>query len=1069
MARRQPFLFVARFVVAAFFFSFSVDTDFLHAQQPSPDVANKQTQQPLSYNADIRPILATNCFPCHGPDEATRAADLRLDSLQGATADLGGYPAITPGSLADSELVERIEESDPDLRMPPADSNKTLTVEQIQVLREWIESGADYQAHWSFVAPQKSALPDVDAKRFPVWAEHAIDRFVLQKMLNEGLSPAPPAAPRTLIRRLYLDLVGLPPTTDESERWNQELTMPPLGLSGFNEAAYAALVDELLASPHYGERWARRWLDLARYADTNGYEKDRARNIWPFRDWVIKSFNRDLPFDQFTIQQLAGDLLPETERDHLVATGFHRNTMLNEEGGIDPLEYRFYAMTDRVATTGTTWLGLTLGCAQCHTHKYDPVTHSDYYQIMAILNNADEPDLELTSPADIQHQRERLAEAERLIAELPGHWPIDDAEKPGAESNRQQSLEAAFQNWLQASRANTPSWQSLRPTTATSATLRLTTEPDDSIFVSGDITKDDLYTLTFSNVAAGTSAIRLEVLPDERLPGRGPGMAYFEGPKGDFFLGELTASIETTEGLRPLAFGNVSETYTKNNFGGDSAGARFALDGDPQTGWSCAGQSGQQNVAVFNLAEPLPALSSITITLRFGRHYPCSLGRFRISTTAKVGDVVAQGTEPLVETLLSLPESQLSVEQQTQLRNAFLLQATELKEQSDRIRELRQRPSVQTTLVMRERPVANPRPTFRHHRGEFLQPKEEVTPGVPDFLPTLNLQSGTPPRLAFARWLVARENPLTQRVQVNRAWSALFGKGLVGTEGDFGLQGEPPSHPELLDWLAVEFVEQGQSVKRLHRVLVMTATYQQSSATTALQQRHDPQNRYLSHANRTRLEAEQVRDLVLTASSLLNPQQFGPPVHPPQPEGATETAYGGAGWNASTGPDRYRRGIYTFLKRTAPYSMFNTFDAPTGEFCLAQREVSNTALQALTLLNDTVISEAAENLGVILESAGGSDGDRITALFQRCLSRPASAEEIDRVIHFVETQRTRIEANELKFIELIPNVIKTHNEQASKQTDTEVNEEQTLRQKEIAVWAITARAILNLDETITKN
>jgi Protein of unknown function (DUF1553)/Protein of unknown function (DUF1549)/Planctomycete cytochrome C len=1029
----------------------------------------RQESGSVRFNSEVRPILATHCFPCHGPDEASRAADLRLDTFEGATADLGDYQAIKPGSPADSELLRRIQASDPDERMPPHEFNKPLNDGQIEVLREWIKSGAKYETHWAFTAPSKTALPEIDEHRFPGWSANPVDRLVLKKMLKEKLTPSPAAPPDVLIRRLFLGLIGLPPTIEETEHWQQQLAASPKVAGGFNEDAYERLVDHLLASPHYGERWARRWLDLARYADTNGYEKDRPRDIWPWRDWVIDAFNRDMPFDQFTVQQLAGDLLPGADQKALIATGFHRNTMINEEGGIDPLEYRFYAMTDRVATTGTTWLGLTLGCAQCHTHKYDPVTHHNYYQVMGFLNNTEEPDLEIAAADEQKSHERRLAEAAALTAELPSHWPMADDSGPDIAVKRTEAVEGAFQAWLERERHQTPGWTIQRPATAHSDTLKLTVEPDDSISASGDITKDDLYTLTFSEVAAGTTAIRLEVLPDDRLPGRGPGMAYFEGPKGDFFLGEFAASFESTTGSSTLAFSSATETYAKNNFGGDNVSAALALDGDPQTGWSCAGQNGERNVAVFNLAEPLPDRGTLRISLRFGRHYPCSLGRFRIATTTHTGNVVAALTPLAIEAILLRPADELSAAELQQLREYFLMQAPELVAQAAKIRELQKRPATRTTLVFRERPEGNPRPTFVHHRGEYLQPTDQVLPGVPDFLPPVQWQPGATPRLAFAKWLVDSENPLTARVQVNRAWSVIFGQGLVTTEGDFGLQGNPPSHPELLDWLAVEFIEQGQSIKKLHRLLVMSATWQQSSLTTDNQLKQDPQNRWLSRANRVRLDAELVRDLVLTASGLLDRRQFGPPVFPPQPEGAGETAYGGAAWNPSVGPDRFRRGIYTFIKRTAPYAMFSTFDAPSGEFCLAQREASNTPLQALSLLNDTVILEAAEALGDQLASASGTDTERIDLLFRKCLTRSPSPEEQTRVSGFVELQRQRLAAGELQASELVPGIQARRSNGSGEETGSANGGISAPSINEVAAWAMTARAILNLDETIMRN
>jgi hypothetical protein len=435
-----------------------------------------------------------------------------------------------------------------------------------------------------------------------------------------------------------------------------------------------------------------------------------------------------------------------------------------------------------------------------------------------------------------------------------------------------------------------------------------------------------------------------------------------------------------------------------------------------------------------------------------------------------VGAVVLQRTAPQnIEELLLRPAEELSAEEIQQLRQYFLLQASELGEQVARIRELKKRPSANTTLVFRERPADNPRPTHLHHRGEFLQPRDEVQPGVPECLPPLATSSTSTPRLEFAKWLVAPENPLTARVQVNRAWSALFGRGLVTTEGDFGLQGNPPSHPELLDWLAVDFIEQGQSIKKLHRQLVMSATYQQSSRTTENQLKLDPQNRWLSKANRIRLDAEQVRDLVLTAAGLLNRRQFGPPVFPPQPEGASETAYSGGTWTTSVGPDRFRRGIYTFIKRTAPYAMFNTFDAPSGEVCLAQREASNTPLQALSLLNDSVILEAAEALGEQLVSASATEADRIDLLFKKCLNRSASPEEQIRITQFVELQRQRLTAGELHASDLLPNIVAKRSKANDVDTGVADSKESKPQMNEIAAWALTSRAILNLDETIVRN
>ncbi|HSH95489.1 MAG TPA: DUF1549 and DUF1553 domain-containing protein, partial [Roseimicrobium sp.] len=799
---------------------------------------------------------------------------------------------------------------------------------------------------------------------------------------------------------------------------------------------YEALVDRLLVSPHYGERWARRWMDLARYSDTNGYEKDRTRSIWPYRDWVINALNADKPFDQFTIEQIAGDLLPNPTREQLIATGFHRNTMLNEEGGIDPLEFRFHAMTDRVATTGITWLGLTVGCAQCHTHKYDPIPHREYYQIMAFLDNADEPELDLPDAKAAEQAAKNRAEAATLIAGLANRWPkTNDPSK---------SLDSQFSAWLASERQKHTEWAPIQPKTAKSNLPLLTIQSDDSVFGSGDISKSDTYELGFAATKQPVTAIRLEALPDDRLPAHGPGMTYYEGPKGDFFLGELQVMADG----KPVRFKRATESYSKNNFGKNPSTAVQAIDGDPQTGWSCADRPGEAHEAVFVLEEPLPAGAVLSVKMGFGRHYACSLGRFRFSTTDRNDGAEATGLTESTRTLLQVPDSQLTAMQREQLKQQFLLVAPELAADNQRIRNLLKPVIGTTTLVFRERPQENPRATFIRNRGEFLQPTDRVEPGV---LTALNpLPAGAPKnRLTFARWLVAKENPMTARVTVNRQWAAFFGRGLVRTTEDFGFQGELPTHPELLDWLAVEFMNQGWSLKKLHKLVVMSAIYRQSSATTDKQLSKDAENRWLSRGPRLRLEAELVRDSALKAAGLLTEKIGGPSVFPPQPAGVTtEGAYGKLDWVTSTGADRYRRGLYTFSKRTAPYAMYTTFDAPSGEACVARRDVSNTPLQALTLLNDTVFLETAQALGRTVAVREGSVEERVQWLFRRCLTRPASKEELKKLSAFVIAQQARF----------------TTGGTDPKQLAGEGTGDAAAR----AAWTALARVLLNLDESITR-
>ncbi|MEQ2009535.1 MAG: PSD1 and planctomycete cytochrome C domain-containing protein, partial [Limisphaerales bacterium] len=966
---------------------------------------------PPDFQREVRPILSRQCFACHGPDEHARKAGLRLDLRESALKPAkSGKRAIVPGKPDQSELVRRITSTDHNKVMPPPETKKQLTPAEMDTLRRWVAAGADYQPHWAFIKPKQAALPKV---KQAAWPQNAIDHFILARLEKEGLKPSPPADDYTLVRRIYLDLIGQPPTPEEADAFVKSAQI------GNRQSAIANLADKLLASPHYGERWARKWLDLARYADTNGYEKDRPRPIWPWRDWVIRALNEDLPFDQFTIHQLAGDLLPPAPRhqtlDPLVATGFHRNTMLNEEGGIDPLEFRFYAMVDRVATTGTTWLGLTTGCAQCHTHKFDPIPHTEFYAMMAFLNNADEPDQDLPDAALAEQNRKNLERAAQLLAELPNRFPPSKPTTPEAPKTPSPSppsgeraavrgqatpalsgpehLAAHFSDWLATERPRVVQWTNLRPADAKSNLPLLTVQPDDSVFASGDITKMDTYELTFRKVPAGVTALRLEALPDDRLPAHGPGLTYYEGRKGDFFMGEF----KVFAGGGQLKLVRATESFSKNNFGNAPVTAALATDGNPETGWSTASREGERHEAVFNLAEPLRAAGELRVKMLFGRHYAASLGRFRIAFTTDPRGATASTLPLEAQELLLKPDSQLTAADRAKLREHFFLVAPELKDARVEIERLRKPPTYQTTLVLRERPPENPRPTHRHHRGEFLSPKEAVAPAV---LGVLNpLPSGAPTnRLGFAHWLVSPENPLTARVTVNRQWAAFFGRGLVRTTEDFGLQGDAPTHPELLDWLAVEFMKHGWSLKQLHKLIVTSATYQQSSSVgadvrrlassqSAIANRQspmtDPDNKLLSRFPRARLDAELIRDSVLRASGQLSPKIGGPSVYPPQPASVTsEGVYGGKSWNESTGEDRYRRGLYTFAKRSAPYAMFNTFDGPSGEACVARRDVSNTPLQALTLLNDTVILEAAQALGRQLATQPGSTESRVETLFR---------------------------------------------------------------------------------------
>ncbi|MCA9075221.1 MAG: PSD1 domain-containing protein [Planctomycetaceae bacterium] len=990
-------------------------------------VGNVRGDENVSFSRDVLPILSAKCFACHGPDEETREADLRLDDRDAALES----GAFLPGDSEQSELIRRIFAEDESERMPPKEVDP-LTSEQQDTLRRWVDAGAVYSTHWAFVPPERPPVPET---MFADRVANEIDNFVFSKLEQEGLAPSPEADRDTLIRRVSLDLTGLLPTPEEADAF----------ANSTDPAAYEQLVDRLLDSKQYGEHWARYWLDLARYSDTNGYEKDRPRSIWPYRDWVISALNDDMPFDQFTIEQLAGDMLPNATTDQLVATGFHRNTMLNEEGGIDPLEYRFYAMVDRVATTGTVWLGLSTGCAQCHTHKYDPISHTEYYRLMALLNNADEVDQNVSSDAVDQERAELLDRISQLEAALPSHFPPDEGTEP-EEERRQRHYVAKYNAWLTSQKEKAVSWTTIRPNALDTNLPRLELLDDGSILSSGDITKRDVFTLSFDLDGAPSpiTALRLEVLPDDRLPAGGPGRAFYEGRKGDFFLSELTANVNS----RPIEFTDPSHTYGKISIGSGSADAANVIDGEGSTGWSTSGHEGQANHLVLNLKEPLSTAGELRIEMVFERHFAASLGRFRFTVANAEKPVQAADVPVDVESLLTASPDDWTKEDHTRLRTSFNHIAPELADARAEIDKLREQlPSPPETMVMSEWPAGHVRETFRHHRGEYLSPREPVEPGVPAVFKNRN---GSQPqnRLEFAQWLVSDDHPLTSRVTVNRAWQAFFGIGLVESSGDFGTQSEPPSHPDLLDWLAREFVEGGWSLKRLHRLIVMSATYRQSSHASPDLMARDPRNRLLDRGPRVRLRAETIRDVMLQASGLLSPKMFGPSVYPPQPSSVTALAYGNTEWNVSEGEDRYRRSLYTFSKRTAPFAAYATFDAPSGETCTSRRDRSNTPLQSLTLLNSEMYLEMSRALAELsYRQHAVLPQDCLTNIFRRVLTRPPTEDELNALLDYQQTQLARLNEGELS-----PDDI-------SGQENTSAD---------LASWMMVARVVMNLDEAITK-
>ncbi|MCP4782686.1 MAG: DUF1553 domain-containing protein [Fuerstiella sp.] len=759
--------------------------------------------QPVDFNRDIRPILSARCFACHGTDEKAREAGLRLDISDGATSPLdSGDTAVIPGDSGGSALIARVATDDSDLIMPPEDEENPLSPKEVELLRRWIDQGAVWMQHWSYNRIERPALPEVKDEQ---WAANDLDLFVLAGLEKAELKPMPRADRYKLLRRLSLDLTGLPPTIEEIETF----------VTDDRAEALEATVDRLLESPGYGERWARVWLDLARFADTNGYEKDSRRTVWPYRDWTIRAFNRDLPFDEFTIEQIAGDLLPNPSQDQLIATAFHRNTMTNTEGGTDDEEFRDAAVMDRINTTMQVWMGQTFSCCQCHSHKFDAITQSEYYEMFAVFNQTADNDQPDNRPTIDLFTNEQLAERDRCQAEI----------------------------------------------------------------------------------------------------------------------GALREQLPTLE--------KASEEFE------------------------------QKNSRIEDLSKQL------------------------------------SGIKPA-----KLP-------------------------------------------VMREVASDVRRQTWYHNGGSYLSPGKEVFPGVPAVFGKLP-DDVSPDRLAVARWLVSRENPLTARVAVNRYWETFFGTGIVQTSEDFGSQGLLPSNQPLLDWLAVEFMDQGWSMKKLCKLIVMSATYQQSSKITAEALQKDPGNRLLSRGPRFRLEAEMIRDQALATAGLLNKTMYGPSVMPRQPDGIWQVVYSGDHWETSGGGNQYRRGLYTFLRRTSPYPSMITLDATSREVCTIRRVLTNTPLAALVTLNDPVYVEAAQALSrKVMLDGGSSKEERVRHAFLRVLSRPPTQQEAARLEALVDDEHKYYLENPDQAQQMATSVLGPAPE--------------GLDISRLAAWTVVGNVLLNLDETLTKD
>jgi hypothetical protein len=1032
-----------------------------------------KADQPVDFTRDVRPILATNCFHCHGQDPSHREADLRLDVFKAPNEEINGAESvISPGDVEGSELISRITSDDADVRMPPADSGKTLKPEEIETLRRWVEQGAEYKKHWSFVPPKRPEVPPVSDA---AWVHNPIDAFVLARLEAEGLKPSPPAPANSLLRRLSLDLVGLPPTLEDLDAFNAAVANSP-------DKAYAEQVERLLSSPHFGERWGRLWLDAARYADSDGFEKDKPRFVWHYRDWVIDALNADKPYDEFIIEQIAGDLLPNATQDQQVATGFLRNSMINEEGGIDPEQFRMEALFDRMDAIGKAVLGLTVQCAQCHTHKYDPIEHTDYYRMFAFLNNCDEGQIS----AYTDEEQAQWAETQQLIAKL-------EAELKAANPDWSERMAA----WEASLKDESEQWTVVRPQLDSSGGQKHYLLEDGSVLAAGyaPCTHQTDFTVDVKEPAKIT-AIRLELLNDPNLPHGGPGRSIYglfgltefkvtAGPLDDptksssLKITKVTADVSPEERLLDPAFDDRSGRRRV------TGPIEYAIDGKDETAWSGDIGPGRSNVphnAVFVLEKPLEVAAGQRITFGLLQNHGGwnsddnqnnNLGRFRFSVTA-ADNAVADVVPAAVRKILAVPVKERTPAQVDKLFSYWRTTVADWAETNRRLDALWQsHPRGTTQLALIER--QEPRQTHRLDRGNFLAPAEAVQPGVPDFLHPLargpaspRLENSSlgetrprePNRLDFARWLADRRSPTTARSIVNRIWQAYFGAGLVTTAEDLGTQGDLPTHPELLDWLAVELMENNWSLKHLHRLIVSSATYQQSAVTTPELLSRDPANQLLARGPRYRVDAETVRDIALAVSGLLTTKIGGPSVYPPAPDFLflPPTSYGPKTWHYDTGADKYRRGLYTFRYRSVPYPALETFDAPRGDVACVRRVRSNTPLQALTTLNETLYLECARELAKLTVADGGqSEQDRIAYAFRRCLSREPRPEELAVLEDFLANQKKHFLAEGTDPWPFIAD---------EKPSDPKLPG--NMSPPDLAAWTALARVVLNLDETITK-
>jgi mono/diheme cytochrome c family protein len=1047
----------------------------------------KSAQARVDFVRDIQPIFRASCDGCHGAKK--QMANLRLDSKQIALAKV-----IIPGKAGESTLYQRVAGIGDQARMPMG--GDPLKKEQIELIRRWIDEGADWPEesavrnpesaisnHWAYVAPRRPALPKV---KNTAWAKTPIDLFILARLEKEGVQPSPEADRVTLLRRLSIDLIGLPPTPEEIDAF----------LTDSSPKAYEKQVERLLNSPHYGERWGRIWLDAARYADSDGYEKDKQRKVWFYRDWVINSLNKDLPYDQFIIEQIAGDLLPNATQDQIVATGFLRNSMINEEGGIDPEQFRMEAMFDRMDAIGKSMLGVTIQCAQCHNHKYDPLKQDEYYRMFAFLNNSHESNIPVYTPEEQKKRAHIFTQIREIEAGLQHRNP-----------DWQEQMAA----WEEKVRDDQPKWIILQPEVEDISTGGQKYIPlkDGSFLANGYAPTKHRVKMIAKTDLKSITAFRLELLNDPNLPLGGPGRSILG-------TGALTEfEVETAPETDPKKVTKINIVRATDDinqpkkelepiFDDKSKRKRvtgpvwFAIDGNDETAWGIDAGPGLRNQprkAVFVAQKPITNEDATILTFYLKQNHGGwnsddnqnnNLGRMRLSITS-APDAIADPIPAGVREILSIPRERRTAAQTQRVFSYFSYwrSTTSLEpewvEANKKIAELwKQHPEGSSQLVLDEREEM--RETHVLKRGDFLKPDKAVTPGTPEFLHPL--PAGAPlNRLTFAKWLADRKSPTTARSMVNRIWQAYFGTGIVATSEDLGKQSEAPSHPVLLDWLSVEFMEpqgdgatgrlisspsppvpqshsKGWSVKSIHRLIVTSAAYRQSSKVTPELLAKDPFNRLLARGARFRVEAEAVRDIGLAASGLLNPKIGGPSVFPPSPDFLylPPASYGPKVWHEDKDEDRYRRALYTFRYRSVPFPMLQNFDAPNGDISCVRRTRSNTPLQALTALNEPLFMEAARALALMtVKNGGATDTQRLSFAFRRVLARRPSPQETSELVSLLNRQRARFVSGEVNPWNM-----------ATNDPNKPFKLPSGVKMEDVAAWTAVSRVLLNLDETITK-